>query len=131
MQRPPLPLQKESSPFFGPNCCAMFWNECKINFPCIFFWVINNDFVHNFKCFQLTKKLIFFGYLSQNMCNVLDQIYVFMRFFFVRFLVFEVWLILYSTVNWGLAKNLEEIFANLIQTLTSEARVLNLKTRGV
>ena len=34
-------------------------------------------------------------------------------------------------MNWVLAKNLEEIFSNLIQTLTSEARVLNPKACGV
>ena len=44
---------------------------------------------------------------------VLKRIFEFKRFF-VRFLVFEIWSILYSTVRWG------AIFANLIQTLTSE-----------
>ena len=34
-------------------------------------------------------------------------------------------------VNSELGKNLEDIFANLIQTLTSEARVLNPKACGV
>ena len=33
-------------------------------------------------------------------------------------------------MNWEHAKNLEEIFENLIQTLTNKARVLNPKTRG-
>ena len=30
-----------------------------------------------------------------------------------------------ATANWGLAKNLEGIFVNLIQNLTSEERILN------
>ena len=31
------------------------------------------------------------------------------------------------TMSWGLEKNIEEIFGNLIQTLISETRVLNPK----
>ena len=49
--------------------------------------------------------------MSEKMCNVLKLNFG----FFVRFLVFEVWSILSSTVNWG-----PEFFAKLIQTLTSE-----------
>ena len=39
--------------------------------------------------------------------------------FFVQFLVFEALSILYLTARWDFPENLEEIFANLIQTLTS------------
>ena len=50
---------------------------------------------------------------SQKMCNNLKRIF---RFFFVRSIVFEVWSILYSTVNSRSAMACElEIFANLIQ----------------
>ena len=56
------------------------------------------------------------------------------EFFFVWISFFEIWSICiqqWLTENWGLTKNLVEIFANLIQTLTSEARVLNPKACGV
>ena len=53
--------------------------------------------------------------MSQKMGNVLKRIFGFPDFL-VRFLVFEIWLILYSTViNSELG-----LTANLIQTLTSE-----------
>ena len=41
------------------------------------------------------KKLFFLSF--QKMSNVLKQIFVFLSFFFVRFLVFELWSILYFT----------------------------------
>ena len=42
--------------------------------------------------------------------------------FFVQFLVFELWLNLYLTMRWDLAKNQEDNFANLIQTLTTSGK---------
>ena len=93
----------------------------------------NNNCVHNFQVFISTKK----GQklcLFQKMRNILIGVFVLMIFFlcdsyilkYGRYCI-QQWL----TVNWGLAKNLEEIFANLIQMLTSEARVLDPKPCGV
>ena len=48
-----------------------------------------------------------FFWASQKMSNVLNRIFVLMSFFFERFLVFEIW----SFLNWGFVKNLEEILA--------------------
>ena len=62
------------------------------------------------------------------MRNFLIGLYVFMSFFFVRFLVFELWSIFYSTVvNSALVT---QIFANLIQTQTSQTRVSIQKYAG-
>ena len=36
MQTPPLKKRKEPSLLFGPNCCTMFWNKWKLNFPILF-----------------------------------------------------------------------------------------------
>ena len=36
MQIPP----HEEPIFFGPKCCAIFWNEWKINFPIFCFWAM-------------------------------------------------------------------------------------------
>ena len=69
--------------------------------------VILSMFVYKFQVFLPTK----YGqkwFSCQKMCNVL------IRVFFVRFLVYELWSILYSTMvnsRWDLAKNLAGLIA--------------------
>ena len=63
--------------------------------------------------------------LSQKMRNFLKRIFAFV-FFFVRIFVFEIWSICiqqWLAVNRDCEKLMYEMFPNLIQTLTSEARV--------
>ena len=57
---------------------------------------------------EILRKIA--NFLSQNMQNVLKRMES-------RFLVFEVWLILYSKylVNWGVRRLRLGLFANLIQ----------------
>ena len=82
------------------------------------FFLVMIDFVHNFQVFWLQNRSKNDVYLkSQQIRNVLVGVFIFM-IFFLEFLVFELWLILYRPLGLS-AKNLEENFANLIQTLTS------------
>ena len=73
--------QIEQSLFFGPNCCTTFWNGWNINFPIFSFW----DILQKWFFYQ-------FGYRKEKdvQCYETDL-------FFVRFLVFEIWSILYFT----------------------------------
>ena len=90
--------------------------------------------------FNLDQK----WYLSQKIRNVLIGIFVLMSFF-VRFLVFELWSILYFTVvntkrGWTLTEGFiatykhmswKGLLRNMPLMLTSEARVLNARASGV
>ena len=111
---PAFPPQKEPFTFFGPKWCAMFWNVWIINFP------IFSYFVHIFQGL-LQTKIEKKSYLKR--CAYSQTDFCVHKFFWPIFslwdmvnFVFKQWL----TVNWGLSKNPEEIFANLMQTLTSE-----------
>ena len=122
MQTPPPPPSSKPavSIFWSKLLCKQMWNQLsKIYFlSCLWFCsqcssVFNrNKIAHLMGCAMFCKRFLYSW------------------IFFVRFLVSEMWLILYSTVinrELGSEKKLEEILANLIQTLTSEARVLNPK----
>ena len=80
MQLPSLP-QKEPLTFFCPNCCAMFWNELKINFPIFAILIFELWwFCSQFSCVftdQIWKKKM----MSQKMCNVLKRIFVLLSSF--------------------------------------------------
>ena len=95
---PPSPPQKEPFSFFVPNSWEMFWNKWKKN-PIYFFqlWSILLTIFKWFSDFILTA--------SHKMCNVLNRIFFIHEFFFVRFLVFELWSILCFTFVAGLRKN--------------------------
>jgi len=58
-----------------------------------------------FKCFYRTKKVKNNVHLKR--CAMFWSEFLYLWVFFVRFLVSELWSILYSTVRWDLAKNLE------------------------
>ena len=81
------------------------WNKWKINFPSFAIFSLWDMVASTMSMHP--KKIS-----SQKIRNVLKRIFDLVIFFF-RFLVFEIWSILYSTfvVHWGL----EEIFANPIQ----------------
>ena len=86
-----LPSRKEPFLFFCPSC-AMFWNKLKINFRILqfLFFMSCDRFCSQFSSYLPTK--------NGKMRHVLRRIFEFLGFF-VRFLVFEIWSILYSTVN--------------------------------
>ena len=95
--------QKEPFSFFGPKWREMFWNEWKIHFP---IFVISEIFKHlerKKKSYHPKRCAMFWNRCSSSWV------------IFVRFLVFELWSILYFTfvMNWRLT----EIFKsqNLIQ----------------
>ena len=73
----------------------MFWNKWKSIF---LFFLVMIDIIHNL--FLPTKN-------GKKMRNILERIFEFMRCFFVRFLVFELWSILYfiSIVHSELRRN--------------------------
>ena len=86
----PLSPSKKAVSIFCPNCCAMFSNEWKINFPILIFWVID-DFVHNFQLFLTNQKW------KKNVMRNLWNGFLSSWVLFVKILVFELWSILYFT----------------------------------
>ena len=105
----PLP-QKEQSLFLGWNCYTMFWKEWKINFP----------FHAIFRLWEFEQFLVFSSEMGKIISIRLEKLKSWAMFwngfwnswgFFVRFLIFDVWSILYFNfvMHWRLATN-SEIF---------------------
>ena len=94
--------------------CAMYWKEWKIKFLIFILWNIVY-FIHNFQLFLPTKNVNKKNTVSKNAYFSETDIWV-----FVRFVIFEIWSILYSTfiVNWS---------GNLIQKYKPE----NQLARGI
>ena len=115
MQTPPHPPFKKSRFAFWSKLLRNVLKRMKNEKKKLISFSVMTDFIHNFQVFlvQIRSKMMF--YLGQKQIrNVIVGVFVFLSFYFVRFLVFELWSVLYLTVSWE-PKN----FANLIQTLTS------------
>ena len=114
---PPSPPQKEPLSFYCPYCCAMFWNEWKINFPIFAIFIFWDIIV------QKWEYIYPFSYRNENDAQFSETDFWVPDFFCA---ILSFWLDRFCIQKW---LTVCLCFSNLIQTLPVQARVLNPKKK--